>query len=187
MVLTIAWVWHGPSSRSCYLRQFHVIISCTYNAGEIILLEEWFMDFTTACGWNSHFAARTLYGRHVKKKRVLPSGKIPESMIMCYRYQVVCCVLCRSCTHWKRVSFTSLPSRELATDIVRHELRNRFTECQPLRHPCQNLPITWCWITPSSWMTSSQSDERVHKTHTVVVQQTTYELCIAVIMWRANI
>jgi len=29
---------------------------------------------------------------------------------------------------------TSLPSRELATVIVRQLLRNRFTECQPIRH-----------------------------------------------------
>jgi len=36
--------------------------------------------------------------------------------------------------YWKRVSLTSLPSRELATVSVRHELRNRFTECQLIRH-----------------------------------------------------
>ena len=46
----------------------------------------------------------------------------------------VCCVSCRSCMYWKRLSLTSLPSWELATGIVRHELRHRFTECQPIRH-----------------------------------------------------
>ena len=51
----------------------------------------------------------------IKKKRVLPSGKISESMNMSYRYHVVCCVSCRSCMYWKRVSLTSLPSHELAT------------------------------------------------------------------------
>ena len=55
-----------------------------------------------------------------EKKRVLPSGKISESMNMSYRYHVVCCVSCRSCMYWKRISLTSLPSRELATVIVRH-------------------------------------------------------------------
>jgi len=46
----------------------------------------------------------------------------------------VCCVSCRSSMYWKRLSLTSLPLRELATGFVRHELRHRFTECQPIRH-----------------------------------------------------
>ena len=46
----------------------------------------------------------------------------------------VCCVSCRSFMYWKRLSLTSLPSRELATVLVRHELRHRFTECQPIRN-----------------------------------------------------
>ena len=46
----------------------------------------------------------------------------------------VCCVSCRSCMYWKRISLTSLPSPELATIIVRHEFRIRFTECQPISH-----------------------------------------------------